>query len=66
MEWKRTNRADEWMAQGEKGDFLIWKNGRKWKGRYRHILCQNPKFFLWADTLKDMKKMCENNAYWER
>ena len=65
MKWEKLKNGD-WIAQGEKGDFLLWKEGRVWKGRYRHIYCENAKFRLGALTLKELKKRCENNAYWEK
>lgn len=64
MKWEKLKNGD-WIARGDKGDFLVWKDGRTWRARYRHIYCQIPKFFLWDLTLKDIKERCERNAYWE-
>ena len=64
MKWVKLSNGD-WEAKGEKGDFLLWKDGKWWKGRYRHIYCENAKFYVYAPTLNEIKKKCEENYYWE-
>ncbi|AWW06090.1 MAG: hypothetical protein [Caudoviricetes sp.] len=63
MDWE--NLADgEWQAKGEHGDFLLWKEGRWWTGRY--AANKSSKFFrLPFGSLRKIKSMCENNYNWE-
>lgn len=64
MKWERLPNGD-YQAQGENGDFLIWKSSQLWKCRYRskdqktlHQL--RPRY-----SLKEAKKQAEENYYWE-
>lgn len=34
MKWQR-NSIGDWQAVGARGDFLVWRDGGAWKGRYR-------------------------------
>ena len=64
MKWVKCNNGD-WKAVGERGDFLIWKIRRGfYKARYR----SNDKsitFVAALGTIREVKKRCENNFYWE-
>ncbi len=63
MEWAK-NADGEWQAKGEYGEFLLWKEGRRWTGRY--AASKSSKFFRMPfGSLKKMKSMCENNYNWE-
>lgn len=54
-----------WQAKGKHGDFLIWKEGKRWKGRYLSADKTNNFFLPWKKSLKEMKTICEDNYYWE-
>lgn len=65
MEWEQAKNGD-WIAQGRRGRFCLWEEGRKWRGRYL-----SRADIFWFDlprglSLEQLKKMCENNCYWER
>lgn len=63
MVWKFKD--GDWIAEGENGDFLVWKIRRGfYKARYR---TKNKRytFFLGGGSLSDVKKRCEENSYWE-
>lgn len=64
MKWEKQANGD-WLAQGEKGHFLLWKDKGGWHGLYMVELGRVVKFRLWDRKLKDLKKRCENNYYWE-
>lgn len=65
MKWAKTGRKDEWKAQGEKGHFLVWKDGRVWKALYMVEFGRVVKFRFMGKDVKDVKKKCEENYYWE-
>ncbi len=65
MKWAKTNRKDEWIAQGEKGHFLVWKDGRWWRALYMVEFGRVVKFRFSDRTVKSIKKRCEENYYWE-
>lgn len=65
MEWEQDKDGD-WIAQGKRGRFALWKEGRKWRGRY----ISRPATY-WFDlprglSLEQLKEMCEKNRYWEK
>ena len=64
VKWEKQFNGD-WMAKLLKGDFLIWKYGRIWKGRYRVYGSDKPVQMGFASTLELMKKRCERSEYWE-
>lgn len=64
MKWEKTFDGD-WLAQGEKGHFLLWKDGNIWRGLYMHEIGRVVRFRLWDRNLKLLKKKCEENYYWE-
>ena len=64
MKWQR-NSIGDWQAIGEYGDFLVWRDGGAWKGRYRST-DHKMHFFLPRGKLAEVKKACEKNQYWER
>ncbi len=63
MKWELLQNGD-WQAKGKGGDFLLWKVGNRWTGRYSSN--KGGKFFkLPYGSLKDLKAKCEDNYYWE-
>lgn len=64
MKWVLKPDGD-WIAQGEKGHFLLWKERIGWKGLYMVEFGKVVKFRLWDKSLKNLKKRCEENYYWE-
>lgn len=65
MKWIHNDNGD-WVADGEDGDFLVWKEGALWKGRYRSKDHKIHFFLPRQRKLTDMKRLCEDNNYWER
>lgn len=65
MKWKRLENGD-WQAQGNNGDFLVWKTKNGWCARYRSI-DHKKHFFIRPLTAKitEIKGICQNNRYWE-
>ena len=64
MKWELLPCGD-WIAQGEKGHFLLWKDYVGWKALYMVEVGRVVKFRLWDRSLKNLKKRCEENYYWE-
>lgn len=64
MEWIKNSDGD-YEAKGEKGRFLIWKNGSKWYVNYSAFKGYHN-FSFKCGTLKDAKAACERNFYWEK
>lgn len=64
MEWKQLS-SGEWQAKGEDGEFLLWKSGRQWTGRYAANKKGGKFFKLPYGSLRDIKAKCEDNYYWE-
>lgn len=64
MKWKK-NAYGDWVAEGKKGRFLVWKERGLWRGNY--LAEDESKFFRMPSRAKisEMKAMCEDNAYWE-
>lgn len=64
MKWERLKNGD-YQAVGMEGDFLVWREGKMWRGRYwsndRVIHFLLPK----KPTLTEAKAQCESNHYWE-
>lgn len=55
----------KYEAVGNKGDFLIWKDGDVWKGLYRSKNKQHTTIFVNQKSLKKMQQICESSNYWE-
>lgn len=55
----------DWIAQGEKGHFLLWKDGKIWRGLYMHEIGRVVRFRFVSKDLRSAKKMAEENYYWE-
>lgn len=55
----------DWIAQGEKGHFLLWKDGKIWRGLYMHEIGRVVRFRFWRSTLKEAKQLCQENYHWE-
>lgn len=64
MKWIRLDNGD-WQAQGKEGDFLVFKWGNVWKARYRSKDHKKLFFLPVRRLLAPLKKICEENEYWE-
>lgn len=53
----------DWEAKRKKGDFLIWKEGKIWKARYR-AYGSDPIMLGFSSTKENAIKRCEHSAYW--
>lgn len=65
MEWEDRSTPSEiiFVAAGRKGSFLLWKSGRYVYAKY--IGKENKFQFPRQKTVDAMKKLCEQNDYWE-
>ena len=54
MKWEKKANGD-WLAQGEKGHFLLWKDRTIWKGLYMHEIGRIVKFRFYKASLKEAK-----------
>lgn len=54
-----------WLAQGKKGNFLVWQTNRKWHGRYPSNDGLNLVFMPIKNVLSEMFNVCEKHTYWE-
>lgn len=64
MKWERLVNGD-WKAQGDKGHFLLWKEGRGWRALYMHEIGKVVRFRYYARDLKTAKRLAEENYHWE-
>lgn len=64
MKWERLPNGD-WIARGKYGDFLVWKDGRTFKARYRSIDHVKIFFLPIKRNMSAAKAVCENNYHWE-
>jgi hypothetical protein len=55
----------DWVAKGEIGHFLLWKDGEMWRGLYKQKGADDAKFRFRKKTLREAKQWCEDNYYWE-
>lgn len=55
----------DWVAKGEMGHFLLWKDGGMWRGLYKQKGADDTKFRFRKKTLREAKQWCEDNYYWE-
>lgn len=64
MKWEKNSTGD-WVAQGNNGNFLVWKERGMWRGRY--LSKDGTKYFRMPSRTKvsEMKALCEDNYYWE-
>lgn len=46
------------------GDFLVWKQGKIWKARYREYGSDMPIMLGFSSTLSGIKERCEHSRYW--
>ena len=70
MIWKKAldrfgRENGDWIAQGKVGHFLLWKDGRIWRGLYMVEFGNVVKFRFFAKNLKDAKQIAEKNYNWE-
>lgn len=62
MKWERIN-ANGIIAKGENGNFIINKKRGCYYGKY---IGKEKMFNIPASNrIKELKKMCEENFYWE-
>ena len=62
MKWVKLN-YKKWVAQGKDGKFVIHKSGIFYIAKY---FSDEIEFTLpWNRSIKELKKMCEENYYWE-
>lgn len=65
MKWDDKSKKNEvvFVAAGQKGCFLVWKSGRY---AYAKYISKEKNFqFPRQKTIETMKKLCEENDYWE-
>ena len=53
------------IAKGKRGHFLLWKDGHGWRILYKDTTRDKVVYRSGAPTLKEAKKQCEENFYWE-
>ncbi len=56
----------DWEVKLKYGDFLVWKEGKIWRGRYREYDSYSPIMLGFSSTLEGMKRRCENSVYWRK
>lgn len=60
--WGRTLSGD-YIAKAKNGDFLVWKDGGRYKWRYRVYGGQTPEIHF-ARTKQDAMAACERHGEW--
>ena len=55
--------TSDWEAKVAEGDFLIWKDGKIWKARYRVFGSENPKMLGVSHTRDGAKRLCEYSRF---
>lgn len=58
-------KGGKFSAKRSKGDFLIWKDQRGYKWRYRAYGETIPKEIRWASTLENAMLACQRHFAWE-
>lgn len=53
------------IAKGKRGHFLLWKDGHGWRILYMDKTKEKVVYRSGAETLREAKKQCEENFYWE-
>ena len=53
------------IAKGKRGHFLLWKDGHGWRILYKDTTRDKVVYRSGAKTLREAKKQCEENFYWE-
>lgn len=56
--------TQDWEALTESGDFLVWKHGKIWRGRWREYGSDNPIMLGFSSSLEGIKRRCERSQYW--
>ena len=60
--WEKTQFG--WKAKCKEGEFVLYKDGRGWKGHY-HTPDDSYFFFLpWRSKVNMLKRVCETNKHW--
>lgn len=60
--WGKTI-AGDYIAKAKNGDFLVWKDGGRYKWRYRAYGGQTPEIHF-ARTKQDAMAACERHGEW--
>ena len=53
------------IAKGKRGHFLLWKDGHGWRILYMDKTKEKVVYRSGAESLREAKKQCEENFYWE-
>lgn len=64
MWWEKTD-EDRWDAQGKNGAFAIERIAKRYYATYKSSTYNTKLKFRPTNNLKDSKKICEQNEYWE-
>ena len=54
------------QAVGKEGTFTVWKDKKKWKGKYRTDNGLYTCFYGEEKSLSAIKRTCEASKYWEK
>lgn len=55
--------TQDWEAKTADGDFLIWRDGKVWKARYRAFGSDIPKMLGVSRTRDGAKRLCERSRF---
>lgn len=71
MKWEKDidrfgRETGDWIAKGKVGHFLLWKDGRIWRGLYMVEFGKVVRFRFYAPNLKEAKQIAEKNYNWEK
>ena len=55
--------TQDWEAKTDNGDFLIWKDGRIWKARYRAFNSNEPQMLGISSTRDGAKRLCQKSRF---
>ena len=64
MKWEQQING-YWLAQGRRGNFLIWLDGGRWHARYLSTDGQHLVLVPGENNFRLMRSACEASAYWE-
>ena len=55
-----------WEAKLPDGDFLVWRQGKVWRARWRVYGSDMPIMLGFSSTLTGIKQRCEHSRYWPK
>ena len=61
--WGKTI-AGDWMARAKDGDFLVWKDGSRYKWRYREYGKETAEIYI-ALTKEQAQRACTKHRGWK-